>query len=371
MKSLKRLCSEYGLTPQQMAQKPLKEIETMTEEFIYKYMQKDSSTGLPILSPKYLNLIYSSIKKWCLYQGIIKNRKYFAEIIFDKTSRKTRDSAMITHEQFKKMFDHANLKQKLILGYYGIQALRPSLILYLKLADIHPDDVTFNKNGTISLEEKPWILIKREYIGNKGNIDFPTILTPEMSQWQEDYLNSRIRKGEDITEKSKLVCVNSKDVIDYNIKKLFALVGFKGRKYLLRHYAYKRFKQAVSDYDFREWLMGHRGKVSAIYDHGHYLTNEEINQYKSLIDTKVLEIYALHRPKEEIIDARIVTIQALLKDLDVNATNILKKDLITEKITIDQFNRRLTELAQDSMNKQMETKFEQLFLKMNKKYNGK
>jgi len=353
-----------------MAQKPLNEIENMTEDFIYKYRQKDRLTGLPSLSPKYLNLIYSSIKKWCLYQGIIKNRKHFAEIIFDKTSRKTRDSTMITHEQFKKMFDNANLKQKLLLGYYGVQSLRPSLMLYLKVEDIHPNDVTFNNNGTISLAPKPWIVIKREYTGNKGNIDFPTILTSEMREWQECYLNARIRRGEEITEKSKLVCVNSKDVIDYNINKLFTLVGFKGRKYLLRHYAYKRLKQAVSDYDFREWLMGHRGKVSAIYDHGHYLTTEEINQYKSLIDTKILTIYQQNRPREEIIDARIETIRALLKDLDVNATNSLKKDLINGKISSDQFNRKLTELAQDSMSKQMENKFEQLFLKMNRKYNG-
>jgi len=59
-----------------------------------------------------------------------------------------------------------------------------------------------------------------------------------------------------------------------------------------------------------------------------------------------------------------------LKDLDVNATNSLKKDLINGKISSDQFNRKLTELAQDSMSKQMENKFEQLFLKMNRKYNG-
>ena len=56
-----------------MAQKPLEEIETITEEFIYKYRQTDSLTGLPHLSPKYLNLIYSAIKKWCLYHRIIKN----------------------------------------------------------------------------------------------------------------------------------------------------------------------------------------------------------------------------------------------------------------------------------------------------------
>ena len=158
-------------------------------------------------------------------------------------------------------------------------------------------------------------------------------------------------------------------MIDYHIEKLFSLVGFKGRKYLLRHFAYKRFKQAVSDYDFREWLMGHRGRVSAIYDHGHYLTEEEIRQYKALIDTRVLTVYGVNRPREDIIDARIDTLRALLNNLDSNAIYRLKNDLISGKISSKQFNQKLTDLAQESMSKQMENKFEQLFLKMNRKYN--
>ena len=359
------------MTPEQMAQKPLDEIEIMTEEFIYKYRQIDGLTGSPRLSPKYLNIIYSAIKKWCHYRGIIKNRKHFAEIVFDKTSRKTRDWSMISSQTFRRIFDQADLKEKLVLGYYGIQALRPSLIPQLRLEDIHPNDLAWNNDGTISLADKTWILIKKEYHGNKGNVDFPTVLSPEMVRWQEEYLNTRIRKGEEINHRSKLLLVNSKWGVYYSIKKLYRLAGFKGRNYLLRHYGYKRLKQAVSDYDFREWLMGHRGRVSAVYDHGHYLTEEEIKQYKALVDTRVLSIYDVNRPREEIIDARIDTLRALLKNLDNDAITRLKSNLIKGKISSEQFNERLTELAQESMSRQMENKFEKLFLKMNQKYNLK
>ena len=139
---------------------------------------------------------------------------------------------------------------------------------------------------------------------------------------------------------------------------------------MLRHYAFKRFKQAIDDYDLREWLMGHKGKISAIYDHEHYLTNEEINQYKAMIDTRALHVYGLNRSQEDIIEARIETLQSLLRDLDIRGIEALKNDLVKGEITLNQFNRELTRLAQDSMNRQIETKFEQLFLKMNKKYNG-
>ncbi len=66
---------------------------------------------------------------------------------------------------------------------------------------------------------------------------------------------------------------------------------------------------------------------------------------------------------------RIETLQSLIKDLDAKAIEVLKNDLAKGEITLNQFNRELTRLAQDSMNRQIENRFEQLFLKMNKKYN--
>ena len=93
--------------------------------------------------------------------------------------------------------------------------------------------------------------------------------------------------------------------IYFLVKKLFGLAGFKERNYLLRHYGYKKLKEVVSDYDFREWLMGHRERVSAIYYHRHYLIEEEIKQYKTLVDTRVLAVYSVSKQTEEIIDIRI------------------------------------------------------------------
>ncbi|NIV93871.1 hypothetical protein GWN42_14025, partial [candidate division KSB1 bacterium] len=176
--------------------------------------------------------------------------------------------------------------------------------------------------------------------------------------------------GEKLTLKSKIVLAKNKRAVSHIVSKLFETVGFEGRNYLLRHYAFKRLKQAVEDYDLREWLMGHKGKISAVYDHEHYLTVEEINQYKSMIDTQVLHVYGLNRSQEEIIETRIETLKALLKDLNLNDVHGLKKELTNGKITIDQFNKRLTQLAQDSMNRHIESRFEQLFKKYNKKYNN-
>jgi len=338
----------------------LDRIETLLQKWITRNRDK--------LAPKRLNLTYCAVKRWCQIEGLIKSTKLFREIRFDRTSRKTRDRAMLTKNIVKKMFDNADLREKIVVGFYGINALRPSLIPQILIEDIYGEDIKISDNS-VKLAEKTWIWVKREYKGNKGNIDFPIITSAEESVWLEQYLNNRIRKGEKFTPKSQIVLVNNKDAVDYIVKKLFELVGFKGRNYLLRHFAYKRLKNACEDYDLREWLMGHRGKVSAVYDHEHYLTHEEIEEYKVMINSEALHIYGFSRSQQALIETRIDTIKALC-DLDTNQIEALKKELASGKIIIQTFNDKLTELAQNAMNKQIETRFEELFIEMNKRYNS-
>jgi hypothetical protein len=275
---------------------------------------------------------------------------------------------MLTRAIVKKLFDNADLKEKIVIALYGINGLRPSLIPRILIEDIYPPDIEM-EDGSVELAEKTWIWVKREYRGNKARIDFPIITSAEESAWIEEYLNRRIREGESLTSKSQIVLVKTKYAVGYIVKKIFGFVGFEGRNYLLRHYAYKNLKRACEDYDLREWLMGHKGKASATYDHEHYLTNEEINEYKAMVDTQALHVYSLRSSQEEVIETRIQTLKALV-DLESSQINKIRRELTSGRINIEQFNERLTQLAQDTMNRQIENKFEQMFLKMNEKYNG-
>lgn len=321
------------------------------------------------LAPKHMNVMYCAVKRWCQIHGLVKSTKMFREIKFDRSSRKTRDRMMLTKTIVRKLYDNADLEEKIVIGFYGINGLRPSLIPQLLIEDISPRDIKL-KGDTIELAEKAWIWVKREYDGNKANIDFPILTTAEESIWLQEYLNRRIRNGEKLTSRSQIVLVKNKRAVAYIVDKLYDAIGFEGRRYLLRHYAFKQLKRACEDYDLREWLMGHKGKISAIYDHEHYLTAEEIKEYKAMVDTQKLHVYGLSNSQEQIIDTRIQTIKALLKDLDTSQIDNLKRELTSCRITLDQFNERLTQLAQNAMNKQIETRFEELFLKMQQKHNG-
>jgi hypothetical protein len=358
---LANFCRAHNTTPETLLQMPLEKIEDLTEQFIKRNRNK--------IAPKYLNVIYNAVKTWLHLNRKIKSRKMFREIKFDKQSRKTRDVPLPNKDFIRKLCNNADLREKLVVVFYGIYALRPSLIPQITIGDVYHKDIAFNPDGTVKLSNRVWIMVKREYEGNKGNIDFPIILTSETSKWLEDYLNQRVRSGEQLTPETPLITAYSKANVDRIIDKLFRKVGFKGRNYLLRHLGSKLLKRAYEDEDLKEWLCGHKGKISAIYDHaGHTLADWEIESYKNQMNEKELLVYGLSNSQEDIIKAKIETIKAIIKDFDEAQIEMLKRELALGKLTFEQFNEKLNQIAQKSMDTQIEKRFEQLFIKMANKH---
>jgi len=356
-----RFCNRNGITENDLLNLPLEQIEDLTERFIKSNMRR--------LSPKELNNYYASIKAYLVMKRKIKSTREFRQIKFDGQSRKTRDREMITREIMRQACDNTDVVGKLVLTFYGVNGLRPSIIPQLKVGNIRKKDIKFNADGTVKLAPKTWIWIWREYEGNKARIDFPIILTDEQRKWLEDHLNQRIRYGEVINDDTQLLAIGqTADCVYKIVKRLLRKVGFNGRTYLLRHYAFKQLKRAVEDYDFREWLMGHKGRISAIYDHEHYLDDREIEEYKMQYDQTKLLIYGA--TTEEMRQAELLA--GFARNLGVSDDKIAQilNLLKTGQLTAKQFEQRLNQIVQKHLEQQIEDKFEELFVKLNRKYNG-
>ena len=149
-KALKRFCVEWGLASSDLVRLPLSEIEDLTETFIHRNKRK--------ISPKYLNVIYCAVKSWCQFTRKIKHTSQFRQIKFDKSSRNTRDCAMLTKEIVKRLFDNANLKEKIVLSFYGVNALRPSLIPQILLENFLQSDLKLSAYSA-EISEKAWIWV--------------------------------------------------------------------------------------------------------------------------------------------------------------------------------------------------------------------
>lgn len=343
-----------------------KRVEDLFEGYVEKHKMRNGEyiEGVTI-APKSLNLKLSAVKGWLLYKRVISNTRQFRQIKFDKTSRATRDKQLILTKQFKRMCDHADIREKCVIGLYGIHGVRPSLIPQLLLEDIKSPKDAYTPlliNGIpnpIQLEEFTWIMVKKEYEGNKGNCDFPIILTSETAEWISQHLNQRVRRGEKLTLDSQLVKVPSKKSVDDIVDKLFEVVGFKGRNYLLRHFANKLLKSAHEDKDFKEWCMGHSGDISDVYDHEHGLNEEEIAEYNASIDMSKLRVYGA--TSDEMKDARLmVNVAKKLSYSNMEELDKIVKLLEVGKMTFEQFEEQLTGAMQDAQRRAIKREFAML-----------
>jgi hypothetical protein len=123
-------------------------------------------------------------------------------------------------------------------------------------------------NGKIKLTAQPTLMvIPRTYAGNKANITFLVFIPTKFAELIEMRLNAH--KGK-VTKQTKIGEADNAREIYYKMKTLLRhpAIGFNGRPYLLRKYAdgiLDRITKRFNDEDTKEFLMGHKGRVSAIY----------------------------------------------------------------------------------------------------------
>lgn len=371
-RGIKRFCCRYAINPYDFPTIGLERIEELMTDFI--------ADNRDTLAPKYLNIIFNAVKRWCYITKMIKSAKMFKEIKFDKSSRKS--SALrernIATEKVKIAFKITELDDSVDFGLYSLVGLRPQIIPQLKVNDIITEptpNYEIDKNGKFRFTVKsPMMIIPRNYKGNKGNIDFIVFIPTKLAELIEMRLN---RNGV-VTKQTKISEADNVREIYYKMKKVLQdpAIGFNGRPYLLRSYAdniIMRIERIHNDRDFKEFLMGHKGTISAIYQM-RGMTKEEETQYRkmyvSACDKWVSEQIFEMISKEELDKAELLA--RFARQLGANETNITQvtKAFKNGKIDMQQFETKLTELTNNALNTKMEQHFEQMFLKMQNKHNN-
>jgi len=359
--SLARFCNTQNVAPFDFETVGLETVEESTEAFIRANQET--------LSPKYLNVIYNAVKSWCFCTKMIKSRKLFREIKFDKSSRKVDAISEISLEtsHIKQMIQISDLDTKILIGLYGFCGLRPALIPQLTVSDFAPQDYQI-QNGKIHFTAKnPFLFVKKQYEGNKAHITFFVMLQSKIAELLETALNS----GEPVTAKTPLMRkYNSQDAIYQKIVSLFAEVGFSGRPYLMRSYADKLLDRNLAngekrDEDLKEFMLGHKGKISAIYQLK-ALSAEDAKQYRRMfenVDSWICENIFGSATPESLTRAKAQA--ELAQQFGVNAEQLKQMiDALTQdKITQANFDSDLTKLIETAQQRSLETKFETLFKK--------
>ena len=367
--ALRRFCKEIDVTPNELARKPLDEVEDLTEMFIHQNKGK--------LSPKYLNVVYCSIKSWCLFNKKIKNTAQFRQIKFDKSSRKTDalTETMLETKHIKTSFKIANLEDQVDWGLYGLCGLRPRIIPQLAVRDLYSKNYEIVDGKLRFTVRPPLMIIPQTYAGNKGNITFMVFIPSKLAELVEMQLNA----NDKITPETRISESDNKAEIYYKIKCLFKhpSINFKGRPYLLRSYAdriLERITHQFNEEDFKEFLMGHRGKISAIYQIK-ALTKEDEERYREMyveacdkwISQNIFETVSREKiDKGEM----LIAYSQQIADIDQDKLRPLKQAFVSGKLSTKTLQIELGKLTRQALDKTMEAKFEQLYLKMEAKHNN-
>ena len=381
--ALLKLCEAMKVTPENLLEgsTPLTEVElnrveNLTEDFILDHRK--------ILAPKYLNVIFNAVKTWLFVNRKIKSRKLFKEIKFDKSSLK--ESALMTESitttDVKTTFQQANGTESVVIAFYGLMSLRPSLIPFLRVKHIHlrsKELITTPTGVTIKLKRPCLVIVpakdeQGEWVrGNKAHIDFMTFIPSRITELVELNLNREPAKTDNDMELKRLTCADNKRDVRYIVKKYFKLIGKEDMSpYRLRNYAdYILDRNLREDEDLKEFLMGHKGKISSVY------------QFRGLAPEKEDEFRRLYMKVDRFIDEsifgalsetdrKIAVAQAMLAEtLGVPKEKVaeIMKLLDAGKITLEQFNKAIAIQIQQSYREQIKDEIKKI-IKEEIKNNG-
>jgi len=357
---LARFCHDRNIEPFAFDSVGLEQIEESTEQFIRAYQD--------VLAPKYLNVIYNAVKSWCFCTKMIKSRKLFREIKFDKSSRKIDAISETSLEtvHIKQMIQISDLDTKILIGLYGFDGLRPALIPQLTVGDFAPNDYTI-QNGKIHFVNKnPFLFVKKEYEGNKAHITFFVIVHSKITELLETALNS----GEaPVTTKTSLMRkYNSSDAIYQKIVSLFTSIGFSGRPYLLRSFADKVLDRNLAsgekrDEDLKEFMLGHKGKISAIYQLK-ALSAEDSLAYRKMydnVDKWISEQIFGSASPENLVRSKAQAEIAERFGCEPEKLKAMLEALTLGTMSAQEYDAQLTTAINTAQQKSLESKFEALF----------
>lgn len=353
------------------------ELNGLDIDKIESLMQQWINQNRNRLSPKHLNVTYCSVKRWCQIHGLIKSTKMFREVKFDKTSRKTDalTETMLETRYIKAGFKIANLEDQIDWGLYALCGLRPQIIPQLKVKNLHVRNYEIVEGDFRCPMKPPLIMIPRTYSGNKANITFMVFIPTKLAE----LLEMQLKTDGNVTAETSISTSDNYPEVYYRIRCLFKhpSIAFEGRPYLLRKYADKildRTTKTYNDEDTKEFLMGHKGKISATYQTTG-LTEERENElrdmYVNTCDKWISRnIFETASQEETDKSEMLIAYSQQIAELDGVRLEALRQAFKKGTLTVEGLQVELGKLTRQALDRTMEAKFEKLFLKMNHNYNG-
>ena len=268
LRRLGNFCNQNDTTPSDLL--------TESEEELYNLLLDTVSAMEERYAGSYIQSVVKAIKSWLTHNGVDIVRQIKIRGAEDTPS--LRDERVPTQDELKKIFlsgdkktrtasvlvAHTGVRLKTIGNYRGDDGLRVKDLPEMRV-----------ESGTVEFVAVPTLVVVRREL-SKARHKYLTFLSEEGCDYLKDYLEIRMREGENITEESAIVtpkqrmkpfirATNVGDVIRSALRK----AGFKWRPYVLRSYFDTQLMLAESKglvlRDYRGFWMGHKGDIENRY----------------------------------------------------------------------------------------------------------
>jgi len=298
LRNLGNFCQLMGITPGQLARKPVAEIEDLLMDYVTSAQKKHAGS--------YIHNTTKVVKSWLAHNGIQLKRKI--KITGAHETPTLKDERVPTKEELRRIFlsgskqartacaivAHAGLRLQGLGSYTGYDGLRMRDLPELKI-----------KGSEVSFEKMPAMVVVRSAL-SKARHQYFTFLTEEACSYLKDYLEERLRDGEQLTPDSAIVkpkvaqkpfirTVNIGDMMRLAIRS----AGLPWRPYVLRCYFDTMLMLAESKglvlRDYRQFWMGHKGDIE-----NRYTTNKQ-----RLPESVVEDMRAAYARSEEFLQTKV------------------------------------------------------------------
>lgn len=267
-------CLHFKIAPKDLLSLSENQLHNLMLDYV-SFMEKSGKSG------SYIKSALKAVKSWLAHNGKEVKRKIKIRGSEDTPSLK--DERVPTNEELKRIFlsgdkkarvacalvAHSGLRIETLGNYMGNDGLR---IRDLPEIKVQRELVDFGK--------KPTLLVVRKEL-SKACHQYLTFLSEETCEYVKDYVEERMREGEEVTPESPLITpkmtkkpfirgVNVGDII----RRAIRTAGFSWRPYVLRSYFDTQLMLAESKglvlRDYRQFWMGHKGDIE-----NRYTTNKQ------------------------------------------------------------------------------------------------
>ncbi|MGD0646239.1 MAG: site-specific integrase [Candidatus Bathyarchaeia archaeon] len=292
-------CKKLDISPKKLA--------SLSELEIYNLLLDDvSSMEKSGYAGSYIESAVKCVKSWLAHNGKEVKRKI--KIKDARESPSLKDERVPTKEELKRTFlsgdkktraacvlvAHSGLRIEVLGNYTGKDGLTIGDMPEIKI-----------ENGSVTFQRKPTMLVVRRELSKAGHQYF-TFLSEEGCGYVQDYLEVRIRGGEDLSPKSPVITpklkmkpfIRSTNIGD-TIRDALRAAGFDWRPYVLRCYFDTMLMLAESKglvlRDYRQFWMGHKGDIE-----NRYTTNKQ-----RLPESVVEDMRAAYARSEEFLQTKM------------------------------------------------------------------